>query len=268
MGARDDVGGDAPALGASLRAFNRFELKYLVDRETIDRLRPELEQRLDRDPLAPDGGYPVWSLYHDNADLRCYWEKIEGIRFRRKVRIRHYGAPGGLTPDGAVWLEVKQRVNRVTQKRRARLAYADALAACAGRLPGVVEPRDRPLVDEVVSMAADLALRPTVVTGYAREPFVGRDEDSGLRVTIDRRVRGRDRDLDLAVEAESRLILRPDLAILEVKVNDRVPTWVVDAVARHRLEVVRVSKYCQAVEAFGRAPRSIFHAPDPVLQEA
>jgi hypothetical protein len=28
------------------------------------------------------------------------------------------------------------------------------------------------------------------------------------------------------------------------------------------LSAVRISKYCQSVEAFGRAPRSIFHVSD------
>lgn len=32
--------------------------------------------------------------------------------------------------------------------------------------------------------------------------------------------------------------------------------------ARHDLQVQRISKYCQSVEAHGMAPRSLFHAPD------
>ena len=109
---------------------------------------------------------------------------------------------------------------------------------------------------------------PSIVTGYVREAFVGRDEESGLRVTIDSRIRGRDRDSRPRVEGDNRLIVRPDLAIVEVKVNERVPTWLTDRVARHDMQVIRISKYCQGVEAFGRAPRSLFHAPEPVLQGA
>jgi len=37
------------------------------------------------------------------------------------------------------------------------------------------------------------------------------------------------------------------------------------------LRLVRLSKYCQGVEAFGQVPRSVFHAPesdDPVPDRA
>jgi SPX domain protein involved in polyphosphate accumulation len=247
---------------SGLRAFNRFELKYLADRLLAEALRDELRRRLDADTHSREGSYTVWSRYYDTADLRFYWEKIEGIRYRRKLRIRHYGLPSALTPDTPVWVEVKQRVNRVTQKRRAHLPYAQALRLCGGAEPAGPDPRDAGVVEEVLAMVAEHDLRPTTVVGYVREPFVGRDEDTGLRVTIDSRVRGRDRDLDLGAEGENRMCVRPDLSVVEVKVNERAPYWLTDWIARHDLQLIRMSKYCQSVEVFGRAPRSVFHLPD------
>jgi hypothetical protein len=52
------------------------------------------------------------------------------------------------------------------------------------------------------------------------------------------------------------------LSVVEFKANERVPYWLTDLAARSNLSVVRMSKYCQGVEAFGRAPRSIFHVVD------
>ena len=161
-----------------------------------------------------------------------------------------------------MWVEIKQRVNRVTQKRRARLPYTEALALCGGQEPRSHEPGDAAVVEEVLAMVADFDLRPITVVGYVRQPFIGRDEEIGLRVTVDSRVRGRDRDLDLGVEAENRFVVRPDLSVVEVKVNERVPYWLTDRIARHNMQLIRMSKYCQSVEAFGRAPRSSFHLPD------
>jgi hypothetical protein len=252
------TGSSAP----TLRSFNRFELKYLASQRLADRLRDELTARLDADLHSSEGTYPVWSRYYDTTDLRFYWEKIEGIRFRRKLRIRHYGLPAELTADTPVWVEIKQRVNRVTQKRRARLPYAEAVALCGGEERPGSEPGDAAVVEEVLAMVGDFDLKPTTVVGYVRQPFVGRDEEIGLRVTIDSRVRGRDRDLDLRIEAENRFIVRPDLSVVEVKVNERVPYWLTDRIARHNMQLIRMSKYCQSVEAFGRAPRSSFHLPD------
>jgi hypothetical protein len=120
----------------------------------------------------------------------------------------------------------------------------------------------RAFLEEVLGLVSGLDLRPVAMTGYRREAYVGRDADVGLRVTLDHRVRGRDRDLRLDVPgAENRFIIPARLAVLEVKANDRVPYWLTDLTARRNLSVVRVSKYCQSVEAFGRAPRSVFHVP-------
>ena len=94
-----------------------------------------------------------------------------------------------------------------------------------------------------------------------REAIVGREADAGLRVTFDARVRARDRDLDLAVEGENRFIVHPDLRVMEVKVNERVPYWLTELIARNNLQLVRMSKYCQSVEAFDGKPRSLFHSP-------
>ncbi len=255
----------APDLLAAIRRFNRFELKYVADRRLVEAFRQELPARLERDPHGVDGFYPIWSTYYDSPDLRFYWEKIDGEKFRRKLRIRHYGTPDELTGDTPVFAEIKQRVNRVTQKRRVRLPYEDALALCAGNPPEAFDPRDAAVLEEIETMVRQNMLRPTTVVGYVREAFFGRDEDSGLRVTIDSRIRGRDRDLDLRWQGEggNRYIIPPHLSVVEMKVNERVPYWLTELVARHNISLVRVSKYCQSIERFGLAPRSrrIFDEP-------
>jgi hypothetical protein len=248
--------------GASrLHAFNRYEIKYLVDVAELDGLRAEIERRLDPDTHGGPGGYGVWSVYYDTRRLRFYWEKIEGLRFRRKLRVRHYGDRFGVGPDTPVFVEIKQRVNRVTQKRRVRLPYADAMALCDGRRMVAHEPGERAFLEEVLDLVCRLDLRATAMTGYQRQAYVGRDADVGLRVTFDRRVRGRDRDFHLGADAENRFIVPPAKAIVEVKADERVPYWLTDLTARRNLQVARVSKYCQGVEAYGLAPRSIFHVP-------
>lgn len=247
---------------SSMHAFNRYELKYLVPTDQIEPVRQELTQRMQRDPHAGPRGYGVWSVYYDTDKLRFYYEKIEGLKFRRKLRIRRYGDTGeATTADTPVSVEIKQRVNRVTQKRRVMLPYAKALDLCDRRERVVHPGADQAFIDEVLDLVIRLDLQPTAMTGYRREPYVGVDADLGLRVTLDHRVRGRDRDFDLRAETENRYIIRPDLAVMEVKVNERAPYWVTDMAARNDLQVQRISKYCQSIEAHGLAPRSVFHAP-------
>jgi SPX domain protein involved in polyphosphate accumulation len=251
--------GHALRAPSRLHAFNRYEMKYLVPRELLADLRDELRQRMDVDSYAAAGGYGVWSVYYDTAALRFYWEKIEGLRFRRKIRIRHYGDRFGVTDDTPVFVEIKQRVNRVTQKRRVRVPYRQARQLCDERRMIEYDGSGLGFLEEVLGLICGLDLRPIGMTGYSREAYIGRDAEVGLRVTLDHRVRGRDRDFHFGSDSENRLIIPPRLAVLEVKANERVPYWLTDLTAKRNLSMVRVSKYCQSVEVFGKAPRSAFH---------
>jgi hypothetical protein len=114
-------------------------------------------------------------------------------------------------------------------------------------------------VEEILVLTNALQLRPIVNVGYVREAYLGREQDSGLRLTIDSRIRGRDRDLDLREVTENRFIVQPHLSVVEVKVNERVPYWMTEDIARHNLNLRRISKYCQGVLAFNVVPRSAFH---------
>jgi SPX domain protein involved in polyphosphate accumulation len=252
-----------------LHAFNRYELKYLVPVDQAARIRDELGERMDRDLHSPVGGYGVWSLYYDTPGLRFYWEKIEGLKFRRKLRIRHYGGLDGVGDDFPVCVEIKQRVNRVTQKRRITVPYATARRLCDDREMIEHSPDERAFVEEVLELVVRLNLQPTALTGYQREALVGRDQDVGLRVTFDRRIRGRDRDFHFGTpNPENRFTIPPHMSVMEIKVNERAPYWITDLAARRNLNLIRVSKYVQSVEAFGMAPRSVFHVREEDLPPA
>ncbi|ADU09810.1 MULTISPECIES: polyphosphate polymerase domain-containing protein [Micromonospora] len=258
----NDQAGHALRAPSRLHAFNRYEIKYVMPYAVVPELREALARRLDLDAYAAGGGYGVWSVYYDTPDLRFYWEKIEGLRFRRKLRLRNYGDRFRIDDDSPVFVEIKQRVNRVTQKRRVELPYRLARDLCDRRMAVDHDPGQGAFLDEVLDLLCRLDLRAVAMTGYQREAFIGRDADSGLRVTIDHRVRGRDRDFHLGADVENRLIVPARLAVVELKADERVPRWLTDLTAQMNMSVVRVSKYCQSVEAFGRAPRSIFHVAD------
>ncbi|MEB3960596.1 polyphosphate polymerase domain-containing protein [Streptomyces kunmingensis] len=250
-------------VASRLHAFNRFELKYLVPVDQAADIRDELAERMDRDLNSPVGGYGVWSLYYDTPQLRFYWEKIEGLKFRRKLRIRHYGDLDGTTDSTPVCVEIKQRVNRVTQKRRITLPYGVARQLCDGREMVEHAPAERPFVHEVLDLIVRLNLQPAAITGYQREALVGRAADTGLRVTFDRRIRGRDRDFRFDIPTpENRFTIPPHLSVMEIKVNERTPHWITDLAARRNLNLVRISKYVQSIETFGLAPRSVFHVDE------
>ncbi len=242
-----------------IRKFNRFELKYVITLDQLERLR-----NIVTDFAVPDqrgnkeGKYVISSLYYDGDDYRFYWEKVEGLKFRRKLRIRHYETDKKLGPNSKVFVEIKQRVDRVTQKRRVAMKYKEALQLCDGReIPGGFE--NDPVVEEIYSMLQIYDLKPKAITSYWRQAFVGHDYDMGLRVTFDTDLRYRVDDLDLASKKIGDFLISPKLAVLEIKVNERVPYWITEVVASQNVRLVRISKYCQVIEMAGLVPKNQYY---------
>ena len=259
-----------------IRRFNRFELKYLVPIRAAERFKEALRANLVPDDHGDSAGrYYLSSLYYDSHDHRCYWEKVDGIKLRRKLRIRCYETAGPLTAETPVFVEIKQRVNRVTQKRRVLLPYGQALRLCDERsesrsasgaderqappcLPGTGQAEggshtgalnDDAVVDEILAMAWEYDLRPASIVRYARQALVGTEYDIGLRVTFDTDLTYRARgDLALHETKSGLLLFPPDWAVVEIKVNERIPYWLTELVAIHNLSLVRVSKYCRSIE--------------------
>jgi SPX domain protein involved in polyphosphate accumulation len=199
------------------------------------------------------GCYYVTSLYYDGPDLGFYWEKADGLKFRRKLRIRHYESSGPLTADTPVFVEIKQRLNRVTQKRRVRLPYREALRLCSERelpqaSPGEHTAQDADVLDEVTSMLWQYDLRPASIVRYARQALIGTEYDIGLRVTFDTNLSYHTDHLQLHGQTAGSQLFPPDWTVVEIKVNERIPYWLTELVAAHNLNLVRVSKYCRSIE--------------------
>lgn len=248
-----------PNLSHTIRRFNRFELKYIVSIQAAEQFKQALSAYLAPDEHGDSlGSYGVSSLYYDGPDYRFYWEKIDGIKFRRKLRIRHYENGDPLTEDTPVFVEIKQRLNRVTQKRRLQLPYGDALRLCSQRQIPQPEmfnhnPAVATVIDEVLALSWQYNLRPASIVSYARQALIGGQYDVGLRVTFDKvlyyRTSGEGPSA-LQLNGESaRLALFPaDMVIIEIKVNERIPYWLTELVATHNLNLTRVSKYCRSIE--------------------
>ena len=71
----------------------RLEYKFLVSNDDLPRLRKKMRPFLDVDPFAKDkegNQYTVRSIYYDTSSYDYYHEKMDGIKIRKKLRIRSY----------------------------------------------------------------------------------------------------------------------------------------------------------------------------------
>jgi SPX domain protein involved in polyphosphate accumulation len=238
-----------------LKSELRYELKYLLRRAQIEPLVAELSQTLRRDAYGGElGVYPITSLYYDTPDYKAYWDKLDGHRSRRKVRVRVYG-DSTITPETPAFLEVKQRVDKLMRKRRVALPYGEAIDFDRYHELGLLRAEqgklgDQALLHEVYYLYHVLQLRPACVVTYDRMAFEGDARAPDLRITLDTNLRGRIHDLSLLStgKAHDLQILGAEYAVLEVKANYSVPRWVAQLTARHRCTFYRISKYCMVLE--------------------
>lgn len=231
----------------TVRDFNRFEQKYVVSLDEAWAFRDRLEGYVERDDHAgPRGTYGISSLYFDSPQLHAFWEKVEGVKFRRKVRVRRYDAE-----ERDRWfIEIKQRIDKTVQKRRttANLETVKKLMQ-TGEWDEAVLGRNV-VAGEVGYLLDAFGLEPTVIISYEREPFVG-IYDPSLRVTFDTHLRARKATLEhWGDPRDGRLVLPLDRAVVEVKFDNFVPLWLCHLL--HELEYVseRMSKYCNGINAF------------------
>jgi hypothetical protein len=247
--------------GNSVYKFNRFELKYVISLQQAEQFKAALQAYVVPDEHGHNNGrYTLASLYYDSPDLRCYRENDDGLKFRRKLRIRRYETGEVFTDESPVFLEIKQRYDRVTQKRRTVLPYHEALRLCNDRQIPDHGPGDRALIEEIYAFLWQYNLRSVSLVRYDRQAFVGTEYDMGLRVTFDTSLSFQSHQLRLHEQPSGLPMLPANLAVMEIKVNERIPIWLTAMIAAHNLQRGGVSKYCRSIEAAGSIPTMRRHS--------
>jgi hypothetical protein len=159
-----------------------------------------------------------------------------------------------MTEESPVFVEIKQRVDRVTQKRRALLSYGEALRLCNDRQIPEHDAGARVLIEEVYVFLWQYNLMPASIVRYERQAFVGTEYDVGLRVTFDTSLTAQAHPTHLHEAPAGLPILPTHWVVMEIKVNERIPTWLTDLIAVHGLHMTRISKYCRSIHAIGDQP--------------
>ena len=72
---------------------SRYEIKYAVPESSIPEISRMLRLYAVHDPFTPPSKsmeYTVRSVYYDTPGLEFYYQKLDGIKIRKKLRIRTY----------------------------------------------------------------------------------------------------------------------------------------------------------------------------------
>lgn len=246
-GASGRVAGCKQDKAANMQAV-RCELKYMISHRLRDKLLGRWGRYLVRAPFTNQHAVsPVLSQYYDSPDFDFYWDKIDGVSLRYKVRIRTYGYR--FCPGQCVFLEIKQRENTPVRKYRQRIGEfrPEHLLPCNWQLNG------SPDTGRFGSLLERYRLRPSAQVFYLREAYQGIGGQD-VRITFDTCVVALHPGEQVTrplLEDPARRLLPDTLTILEIKLAGSMPRWVSEIIVGNELQHRRIPKYTTAVEKLG-----------------
>ena len=158
----------------------RHELKYLLSPLQTDVVRRHLLPVLSLDPNAAKNGgqYSIRSLYFDTAFDDALYDKISGIYYRQKYRIRIYNYS-----DRSIFLECKSKYGDLISKRSLKIPRDLADQLIAGD-PDGLENTNYGLLSDMFREMRTRLLHPVVIVDYDREAYLHPAET--VRITLDK----------------------------------------------------------------------------------
>ncbi len=181
----------------------------------------------------------IASLYYDTPNYRLIRTSAEKPLFKEKIRLRSYGIATETSP---VFLELKRKAYGIVYKRRVQSTiplvkkFFDGNGdICAG---GQINKEITTFRDYYQTLV------PACMIIYDRIAYF--EPDGDLRLTIDHNPRYRYDDLDLTKSMEGTSLLKEGYTILEVKVQQAVPLWLSEILAKGKIYKGSFSKYGEA----------------------
>jgi len=203
----------------------------------------------------PKQRYTVRSIYFDSEDMDFYFEKLDSVRVRKKLRVRTYNLAEDRAP---AFLEIKRKIGRRGLKERVMMDLAlvgplldgGELSELLPDLPFL----DRKVVDKFRFNMKMKRLRPVVLVVYEREAFVGIDNER-WRMTLDHNLRSLINPVlgDMFVEQDLQQFEDRNF-VLELKFDDRMPRWMTSLVRQLNLRAQSYSKYVHGIDTWTHQP--------------
>jgi len=246
----------------------RFELKYLITEDMALRVRDFVRCHIGMDEYSvgkPDYSYPVHSLYLDSDDLTLYWDTINGMKNRFKLRLRYYDA----TPKSPVFFEIKRRMNNCILKQRGGVRQQYVPYLLGGHLPEEQHllskaPKQMIALQRFCELMHRIQAKPKVHIFYMREAYVSDDDQQ--RITLDRSVYGEENlETKIGTEMKNPVLSFENIVILELKFSNRFPGWFRELVRMANVMQCGAAKYVESIQGLG-AHR--LRADHPVVEEA
>lgn len=216
----------------------RKEIKYTISPYTARILSSRLELIMKKDSHNGVEGYMVRSLYFDTADNQDYFDKLDGLEYRKKIRLRIYDVNSDFAK-----LELKEKQNTVQRKRSIIVNRQEA--------EEIIHCHYECLCDkgvfgkELYALMQSKYYRPVCMVQYQRMAYICETNDT--RITLDSHLVSNEGNYALY---DQNLQLYPvDLGgnvTLEVKYNHFLLSYIKDVISAIDKLSISSSKYCRS----------------------
>lgn len=229
--------------------FARKEIKFLLDMHQYEGLMEEIPKYMNPDKYCIGGKeYGVYNIYYDTCDDFLIRESIAKPYYKEKIRLRSYYSPAA--PDDLVFLEIKKKIGGIVAKRRVTMTLAESAEYLkTGKKPECGKYITEQVFSELDAFLNMYDVSPKQYISYQRTAFFGKD-DKDFRLTFDRKLTERRYDLDLSHGSYGNFIIGADQRLMEVKVSDGVPDWLVNKLSELQIYKTSFSKYGRAYQNF------------------
>ncbi|MBR6581211.1 MAG: polyphosphate polymerase domain-containing protein [Ruminococcus sp.] len=230
-------------------SFARKEIKFLLSMEQYHGLMEVIGEHMNPDKYCVGGKeYGIYNIYYDTPDDFLIRESLSKPYYKEKIRLRSYYSPAD--DDSPVFLEIKKKIGGIVTKRRVSMTLGESREYLATRK----KPQSEKYIQNQVFKELDAFLdhypvSPKQYISYQREAFFGKD-NKDFRLTFDRKLTERRYDLGLDCSSYGNFIIEADQRLMEVKISDSMPDWLLHKLSELGIYKTSFSKYGRAYMSY------------------
>jgi len=211
----------------------RHEYKYSISYEEMLNLRTKLNELLTIDRNY--NGYMVRSLYFDSINDIDYYEKLDGLINRKKVRLRIYEPNAN-----KVKLELKSKYDYHQQKESLIITKEEAEELLKENY-SILLNHEEEIAKKIYTIMSTNCYKPKVIVEYLRIAYTTRND---TRITFDYNIK-RSNDINSFFDENINYlnITPPQNIVLEIKFNRFLEPYISNVLGKYIANKESISKY-------------------------
>ena len=234
----------------------RYEFKYILNKKTSDQIEKEARNFMIYDGHVKkelNNKYFVRSLYFENNFSSNFYEKADGMKIRRKYRLRTYS--NIFDPKVPIFFEVKGRISERTYKKRINIKnkYLNLFLSQSQNFNLLNLYPNNEMIINFIFDSFRKNLKPLILVDYKRRPYINK---FGLyfRLTFDTNLlSSKTNNLFSNDKYSSWLECKAGYTILEVKFDRSIPAWFHRIIQCYNLKRRSISKFVLGMSSSGLA---------------